>query len=402
MKIIIAPNAFKECLPAEKVALAVARGLRRIFPLVRFHSRPAVQLEQIPISDGGDGFLSILTALTRGQVFSKKVCGPLGAKRHYAQFGFLGKNCASGFVKGRTAVIEIAEAAGLRLFPPAQRKPLLTHTYGIGELIKSALDKKTTRIIVGLGGSVTADGGCGMACALGVKFLDRNGKSFVPTGGSLHQIDRFDLSNLDRRVKKVQIIGACDVTNPLLGPHGAARTFGPQKGASPEEVKILENNLRHLAQIIRRELGINVSGLKGGGSAGGLAAGLSAFLNARLVSGAELFFKIINLRKKLAGARLVITGEGKLDKTTLFGKAPFRVAQKIKEYNPDIPVIAIAGKLGAGYRKLLSAGIDACFSISPPGMSEKESIKNAEWLIEKQIGKIIRSFNMPIGHSFLI
>jgi glycerate kinase len=285
----------------------------------------------------------------------------------------------------------MAEAAGLKLLPPTQRDPLRTQTAGVGELIKAALNKKARQIIIGLGGSATVDGATGLAQALGIKFFDARGKPVKPTGGSLIKIKHIDISGLDRRCRKIKIIAACDVTNPLIGPRGAARTFASQKGANAQAAKILERNLAHLGRIIKKDLGVDIVHLKGGGAAGGCGAGLAAFLKARLVSGADLFLEIIDLKKKLENTDLVITGEGTLDRTTLAGKAPASLARAVKKYNKKIPVIALGGKLGPGYRRLASAGIDACFSISPKGMSRKQSIRNAGKLIENYVSVIIKN-----------
>ncbi|MCK4908377.1 MAG: glycerate kinase [Planctomycetes bacterium] len=383
MKIVIAPNAFKECLTAEEVVRAVAHGIRQIIP----HA----QIVSVPIADGGDGTLPLLLQSTRGRIFRKKVSGPRGRKKVSARWGLLGQNCAVRFSARRTVIIEMAEAAGLKLLPPTQRDPLRTRTTGVGELIKAALDKKARQIIIGLGGSATVDGATGLAQALGIKFLDARGKPVKPTGGSLNKIKHIDASGLDRRCRKIKIIAACDVTNPLIGPRGAARTFASQKGADAQAVKILERNLAHLGRIIKKDLGVGVAYLKGGGAAGGCGAGLAAFLKARLVSGADLFLEIIDLPKKLENTDLVITGEGTLDQTTLAGKAPASLARAVKKYNKKIPVIALGGKLGPGYRRLSSAGIDACFSISPKGMSRQQSIKNAGKLIENRVSVIIKN-----------
>ncbi len=391
MKILLAPNAYKESLSAGDVARAMARGIRQVIP--------SAQIIKLPIGDGGDGTLEVLTQLTRGRIFTKKITDPLGVRRIKARWGLLG-------IGKKTAVIEMAEAAGIRLIPPRKRTPLITHTYGVGELIKAALDRKVRRIIIGLGGSATVEAGTGLARALGIRFLacpskqhqglpgtarDKKGNEIDLGGGALRNLAHIDMSGLDARVKNTEFIGAYDVVTPLVGAKGAAHTFGPQKGANKREVDILEHNLRHLARIIRQDIGINVRNIKGGGAAGGLGAGLYAFLGAKLISGTELFLELADYKKQLKGVDLVITGEGKLDGTTILGKAPIVVAQATKKIR-QIPVIAICGSIGPGADKVLARGIDAYFSISLGNISRSQAIRNAPKLITQTTERVVRRY----------
>ncbi len=286
----------------------------------------------------------------------------------------------------------MAAAAGLHLVPPEKRNPLLTTTYGVGELIKAALDAGCKRVIVGIGGSATNDGGAGMAQALGAKLLDENGNEIGFGGGELGKVARIDISELDSRLRETEILVACDVTNPLTGPNGASAVYGPQKGATPEMVKLLDENLRHYAAIIRRDLGVDVEHVPGAGAAGGLGAGLMAFCQAKLKRGVELVIQAVRLDERVQKANLVITGEGKIDFQTGFGKVPHGVAQVAKRYKK--PVIAIVGQLGEGSEKCREWGIDACFAITDKPMSEQDAMANTLALLKRtaqELGWLIRA-----------
>lgn len=362
MRVVIAPDSFKGSLTALEVADAVEKGLRRVIP--------DLEAIKVPMADGGEGTVQSLVDATGGRIIKRKVTGPLGEEVE-AQFGILGD--------GVTAVIEMASASGLPLVPPEKRNPMITTTYGTGELIKAALDMGCRKFIIGIGGSATNDGGAGMAQALGVKLLDKDGKQIPFGGGGLLKLERIDISTLDPRIRESEIVVACDVDNPLTGPRGAARVYAPQKGATPEMVEILDEALKRFAEIIRRDLGKDVENVPGAGAAGGLGAGLMAFLNAELRSGVEIVIETVKLEEKMKGADLVITGEGGIDSQTVFGKTPIGVAKTAKRFN--LPVIAIAGGISDDASVLYRHGIDAMVSIIPRPMSLEEAMSRGAELV---------------------
>ncbi len=386
MKVVIAPDSFKECLSAREAARSLARGVRDACPRAR--------VACVPMADGGEGTVEALVDATGGRYVAATVTAPLG-NRVRARFGLLGDlsdpDGSSGSRRGgRTAVIEMAAASGLPLVPPRRRKPLVTTTRGTGELIAAALDRGARRILIGIGGSATVDGGAGMAAALGVKLLDAKGLPAPPGGGGLARLARIDVSGLDPRVRRARIEVACDVTNPLCGPAGAARVYGPQKGATPAMVRALDRNLARLARIIRRDLGVDVRNLPGSGAAGGLGAGLVAFLGARLRPGVAMVVDAVNLREALRGADLVITGEGRMDRQSAFGKTPVGVAQAAKKFG--IPVVAVCGSIGEGADAVLARGIDAYFSIMPGPMSLDEAMRRASELLRRTAAQVMRLY----------
>lgn len=365
-RIVVAPDSFKGSATARQAAEAIARGLRRALP--------GAQVDTVPMADGGEGTVEALVDATGGRYVDVEVTGPLGEPVR-ARFGMLGD--------GSTAVIEMAAASGLPLVPPERRNPMVTTTFGTGELIRAALDRGARRIIVGIGGSATVDGGVGMAQALGARFLDADGNPLGWGGGALARLDRIDLSPMDPRLREAQLLVACDVSNPLYGPDGAAAVFGPQKGATPEMVAALDANLRHLAEVIRRDLGIDVSTLRGGGAAGGLGAGLVAFCGAQLRPGVELVIEAVDLEARLQGADLVVTGEGSLDRQTPFGKTPAGVGRLARRLG--IAAVAIVGSIGEGVdRQVLDAcGLAAICSIVPRPMALDEAMQRTEALLEQ-------------------
>lgn len=365
-RIVVAPDSFKGSATARQVAEAIARGLRRTLPDTR--------VDTVPMADGGEGTVEALVDATGGRYVEVEVTGPLGEPVH-ACFGMLGD--------GSTAVIEMAAASGLPLVPPERRNPMVTTTYGTGELIRAALDRGARRIIIGIGGSATVDGGVGMAQALGARFLDASGNPLGWGGGVLARLDRIDLSAMDPRLRDAELLVACDVSNPLYGPEGAAPVFGPQKGATPAMVAVLDANLRHLADVIRRDIGMDVSTLRGGGAAGGLGAGLVAFCGARLRPGVELVIEAVNLEARLQGADLVVTGEGALDRQTPFGKTPAGVGRLARRLG--IPAVAIVGSIGEGVdRQVLEAcGLAGICSIVPRPMTLDEAMQKTEALLEQ-------------------
>ena len=361
MKIIIAPQALKGSLAAPDVARAIAQGIQKVWP--------QAECILLPVADGGEGTVRALVEATGGQIISAHVTGPLG-KEVAGFFGILGTPVAA---KGEapTAVIEMAAAAGLPLVPQTQRNPRLTTTRGVGELIRLALDHGCRRLIIGIGGSATNDGGAGMAQALGVALLDEHGAQLPPGGAALAWLSHIALTHLDQRLHETEMLVACDVTNPLCGPEGASAVYGPQKGATPAMVKELDAALAHYADIIRRDLGTDVRNAPGAGAAGGLGAGLLAFLNATLTPGAPLILDALRLNDHLRGAALVFTAEGRLDRQTAYGKAVAAVAARAQAQS--VPVIALAGSLGPGYETLYQQGIDAMLPILDAPMPLKQA-----------------------------
>jgi glycerate kinase len=353
MKIGIAPDSFKGNMTAMQVATCIEKGLRKALPTSR--------VVKVPMADGGDGTAKTIVDATGGRMVRRTVSGPLG-KPVKASFGLSGD--------GQTAVIEMAEASGLALLRPSQRNPMRTTTRGTGELIKHALKLGVSHLLVGIGGSATTDGGMGMACALGVRFLDARGREVADNGRGLARVASIDMAGLDQRLKNVRVEVACDVDNPLTGPRGAAQVYGPQKGATPEMVAQLDAGLANLAAVIQRDLGKRVLKVPGSGAAGGLGAGLLAFLDGELRPGIDIVIDAVQLAKRLKGCDLVITGEGRMDGQTAFGKTPAGVARVAKEQG--LPVIALCGCLGPGVSKVLKVGIDAYFATLERSINEDE------------------------------
>lgn len=372
LNILVSPNSFKGSLAAPVAAQAIGRGLER--------SGLACLLDLMPIADGGDDTLEVLVGQA-GKLEFLEVQDPLGWPIR-AALGLL--------ADGRSAVVEMARASGLKLLKDQERDPLLTTTYGTGQLIARAVELGVKRIIVGVGGSATTDGGAGCLQALGVRFFDQAGREIRPVGGNLDQIHRIDLSGLSPGLKAVKIEIACDVDNPTLGPQGAAAVFGPQKGASPQKVKILEANLTHFFTLAREVTGNDLASTPRGGAAGALAAGLAAFLGAELKSGIELVLEALGADERLKKADLAITGEGRIDATTLKGKGPAGLLVWAKRH--AVPVIALAGSLGPGHEEFLNLGLSAALPICPGPMSLEEAMTQAESLIEQaafRLGRLI-------------
>jgi glycerate kinase len=358
MKIVIAPDSYKESLSALEVATAIERGFREIFP--------SAEYIKIPVADGGEGTVEAMVAATNGRIVKVAVKGPLGEQAE----GFYG---ISG--DEQSAFIEMAAASGLEMVPPAKRDPLITTSWGTGELIRHALDAGVKHIIIGIGGSATNDGGAGMVQALGAKLLDEQDRQIAPGGAALESLARIDLRDLDKRLAGCRIEVACDVTNPLTGEAGASAVFGPQKGATPEMIARLDKALAHYAEIIARDLDIDVLNLAGGGAAGGMGAALYAFCGAELRQGIEIVTDALALDKHVRGADLVITGEGRIDSQTVHGKVPVGVAKVAKRYN--IPVIGIAGSLTADVGVVHDHGIDAVFSVLYTICTLEKALANA-------------------------
>lgn len=344
MKLVIAPDSFKESLSAPAVAAAIAAGFRAVFP--------EADIVELPVADGGEGTVEAMVAATQGRIVPLTVTGPLGTPVE-AFYGLSGD--------GGTAIVEMAAASGLMLVPPAARNPRITTTRGVGEILKAALNAGARRFIVGIGGSATNDGGAGMLQALGARLLDAEGRDLPPGGAALARLARIDLSQLDARLAEARIDVACDVDNPLTGPKGASAVFGPQKGATPAMVAELDAALATYATAIKRDLGADIAALPGAGAAGGLGAGFAGILGATLKPGIAIVLDAVDLDTAVRDADLVITGEGRMDFQTAHGKTPVGVARVAKRHGK--PVIALAGGLGSGVEAVHDHGIDAVFSV---------------------------------------
>ncbi|MFP5402000.1 MAG: glycerate kinase [Gammaproteobacteria bacterium] len=378
MKIVIAPDSYKESLSALEVAQAVASGFRQVFPDAEY--------VLVPVADGGEGTVDAMVAATGGRREAVAVSGPLGA-RVEAFYGLTGD--------GETAVIEMAAASGLALVPPAQRNPLRTSSRGTGELIRAALDAGARRFILGIGGSATNDGGAGMVQALGARLLDAEGRELDGSGGDLARLDRIDVSALDARLAECRIEVACDVDNPLTGPRGASAVFGPQKGATPEMVQVLDANLARLARIVERDLGVAVDQVPGAGAAGGMGAAMLAFFGATLKPGIEIVTAAVDLDTHVRDADLVITGEGRIDFQTVHGKTPIGVACVAKRHGK--PVIGIAGSLGADVGVVHAHGIDAVFSVLSRPCTLDEALGDAAANVELTARNVAAVLRMGMG-----
>jgi glycerate kinase len=375
LKILVAPDSFKGSLTAMEVSENIKRGINK--------ADPGIDVDLLPMADGGEGTVQSLVDATEGEIIEKEVTGPLG-ERVKAFYGILGG--------GETAVIEMAAASGLPLVPEGKRDPSKTTTYGTGELIASTLEHGLKKIIIGIGGSATNDAGVGMAQALGAEILDQNGKQIEFGGGSLDQIAEMNLENLDSRLNEVEILVACDVDNPLYGQDGATYVYAPQKGADKEMVEILDQNLRHFNQIAINELNKDPNQISGAGAAGGLGAGLVVFLDAELKAGVDIVLEIIDFEKRLKGVDLVITGEGRLDGQSIYGKTPVGVSRSAAK--KDIPVIAVAGTLGSGVEKVTDHGISAYFSIIDRPAELNEIIERSPKLLADLSEQIIRTIQI--------
>lgn len=358
MKIVIAPDSYKESLSATQVAQAIEKGFREIFPDAEYVS--------VPVADGGEGTVDAMITATQGVRMSSPVTGPLG-QQVMAEWGISGD--------GKTAFIEMAQASGLALVPPEQRNPLLTTSRGTGELILHALEKGAQNIIIGIGGSATNDGGAGMVQALGARLTDEAGEEIGFGGGSLLQLRNIDISNMDSRLAHCVINVACDVTNPLLGEYGASRIFGPQKGATESMIRTLDYNLDHFADVIKSALNVDVKNVPGAGAAGGMGAALMSFLGAELRSGIEIVTEALNLEEHIHDCTWVVTGEGRLDSQSIHGKVPVGIASVAKKYHK--PVIGIAGSLTKDVAVVHQYGIDAVFSVLSSIGSLEEAFRGA-------------------------
>lgn len=375
MNIVVAPDSFKGSMSAMEAAENIEIGIKKIL------ANP--KIEKIPMADGGEGTIQALIDSRNGIIIKSQVTGPLG-KKIESHFGLIEQE--------KIAVVEMAAASGLPLVPKEKLDPTITTTYGTGELISKALDYDINKLIIGIGGSATNDAGVGMAQALGVSFLDKNGDEIGYGGIELDKIENIDMSGLDPRLKNIEIEVACDVNNPLFGPNGAAYVYAPQKGAAKKEVELLDNKLRYFNEKIKELFKLDLQSIAGSGAAGGLGAGLKVFLDASLKSGIEIVLEVNKVEEKIANADLVITGEGKLDGQTLQGKTPIGVAKCAKKYN--IPVVAVVGEIGLDVEKVLKEEIDCVFSIIQKACSLEEAMKSSKKWIQFSAEQIIRLTNM--------
>lgn len=369
-KVVIAPDSFKGSLTAKEVCDAIEEGIMR--------ASEDIHIVKIPMADGGEGTLQSLVDCKKGKIIYKRVLDPL-ANEIEAELGLL---------EDKTAVIEMASASGLPLVPIHKRNPLIATTYGTGQLIKYGLDLGSRKFIIGIGGSATVDGGTGMLQALGVKLLDSDNNEITFGGGGLDKLKTIDISSIDPRIKECEFLVACDVTNPLTGANGAAKIYGPQKGATSEMVEILEKNLYNFAQVVNYHFNEDYSNVPGSGAAGGLGFGLISFLNAKLIKGIDIVINETKLEEHIKNADLVITGEGRIDNQTSFGKTPIGVSRLAKKYN--VPVIALAGTLGDNIDDLYNHGITSLFSILKSPVSLEYAMKNTYSLLTDTSERVFR------------
>ncbi len=375
MRIVIAPQALKGSLDAPEVGEAIARGVRRVLP--------DAEVTVIPVADGGEGTARALVAATDGEMRSVVVTGPLGESA-VAEYGILG----GGEGQPRTAIIEMASASGLPLVAEAERDPRVATTYGTGELMRAALDAGCEQLLIGIGGSATNDGGAGMAQALGARLLDAEGYELARGGLALSRLDRIDVSALDVRLRTATVRVACDVTNPLIGPNGATAVYGPQKGATPEMMPLLDAALARFAAVVKRDLGAEVANVPGAGAAGGLGAGLLAFAGAELVPGAQVVLEALHFAARIAGADLVITAEGQLDAQTAYGKSVAAVARAA--HAAGARVIALAGRVALADGDLGGIGVDAALPLADGPLTLAESMQRAASLLGEAAARAMR------------
>ena len=371
MKILIAPQAFKGSISAVDVAAAMREGVLRVLP--------DADVSAVAVADGGDGTLETLVEGSGGEIHRIEVTGPLGERRT-AEWGAMGD--------GATAVIEMARTSGLALVPDEKRDPLITTTFGLGEAIIHAIDAGFRRFIIGIGGSATNDAGAGMAQALGVRLLDSVGRDLEFGGAALSRLNRIDMSGLNDAVRSCEFLVACDVNNPLTGPTGASAIYGPQKGATSEMIERLDAALLHFSEVVKRDIGVEINDIPGAGAAGGLGGGMIAFTNGELRAGVDIVLDTVRLNDYLAGCNLVITGEGSMDHSTIYNKAPVGVAERAKRLG--IPVVGISGSLGAGFQDVHEHGIDALAAITAGPMTLDEASERAAELIANATEQVLR------------
>ncbi len=371
MKFLLAPDSFKECMTAKEAALVMKEAILRVFP--------DAETILLPVADGGEGTLDVLTYATGGTMYETRVTGPLGDPVR-ARYSILGD--------GRTAVVEMAQASGLHLVPPARRNPLLATSYGTGELIKAALGHPIENLIVTIGGSATNDCGVGMLQALGARICDDRHRPVSFGGGSLGDVSDIDLSSLDPRLKKITIKIACDVTNPLVGPRGASHVFGPQKGATSEMVNQLDVNLTHFADLVLKKTGVSLHHVPGAGAAGGMGAAL-LLCGGNLVPGIDLVLDVLSFEDRLAGVDYVLTGEGKIDDQTPDGKVIAGIVKRAKKAN--VPVIAFAGSVLPGYERLYEQGLLSAHSIILQPCTLEEALERGAENLLHTVENVVRT-----------
>lgn len=378
MRIVIAPDSFKGCLNANDVAVAMRRGVQRVYPDSR--------IDMIPMADGGEGTVEAILSAVDGVKIKVKVTDPLGRPIE-ASYGLIDN--------GVTAIIEMASASGLPLLRDGERNPLVTSTYGTGLLIRDALERGVNKILLGIGGSATNDGGAGLAVALGAKLMDAHGQDLPSGGVALAKLVNLDISAIDPRLSKVQVEVACDVQNPLCGPEGASAVYGPQKGAQPEDIEVLDAALQNFGKRLSEVSGVNLLELAGGGAAGGLGAGVVGFLGAKLRPGSQIVLEVTSANEKIREADLVITGEGRTDFQTAYGKVPVGVAALAKNYN--VPVLAISGSVEGPPDFLAEQGVASCFSVSEGIATLEEAFLKVEEQLERAVWRILTVWKL--GHE---
>ena len=371
MKMLLASDSYKGSLSTLQVAEQIKKGVKKVFPEAEFMC--------VPVADGGEGTVDAMVSNLGGSYRTVEVTGPDGS-RITAKYGILNSGIA---------VIEMAAASGLPIIPKEKRNVMTATTYGTGELIKAALSEDCSQIYIGVGGSATNDGGIGMAQALGYSFLDKNGDEVGFGGGELIRIEKIDSSGADPRLKDKQIIVMSDVINPLCGESGAAAIYGPQKGATPRQVDELDKGLKHLAEIIKAQMGIDLEGLPGAGAAGGLGAGLVAFAGADIRSGIKTVLELADFEKKLEWADIVITGEGKIDTQSVLGKVISGISQMAKKKN--IPVIAVSGAIEYGAEVMYDKGVSTMEAAVCKTMQLDEAVRNADILVENAVERVMRA-----------
>jgi glycerate kinase len=371
MRIVIAPQEFKGTLTAAEAAMAMAEGVRRAVP--------EAGLDTVSLSDGGPGLVDAILSSRAGHLVRTLVHDPLGRP----------VEAAWALLDDGAAVIEMAAAAGLTLLREDERHPRITTTYGVGEMVRAALDAGARRLIIGVGGSATNDGGTGMASALGVRFLDAEGRELPPGGSPLAALDRIDITGIDPRVRQAEAVAATDVRNPLCGPEGASMVYGPQKGASPDVSRELDAALSHYARVVERDLGVSIRDIPGSGAAGGLGAGLIAFLGAEIRSGFDIVAETVSLRERLRGADLLLTGEGRLDRQTAYGKAVARVAAMARE--EGVPVVVIAGSRGEGWEEVLAI-VETVDAVVGDGVTMEDAVARPRELLARTVERAVREW----------
>lgn len=379
MKLLVASDSYKGSLNTMQVAEQIKKGVEKVFPDAQFMC--------VPVADGGEGTVEAMVSSLGGEYRTVEVTAPDGRKIQ-ADYGVL---------PGRKVVVEMAAASGLPLIPDKERNVMKATTYGTGELIKAALNEDCTQIYIGIGGSATNDGGMGMAQALGYSFRDKDGKEVGFGGGELARVEVIDKSMADKRLKEKEIIVMCDVTNPLCGEFGAAAVYGPQKGATPEQIVELDNGLKHFSQVIRDQLGLDLEEVPGAGAAGGLGAGLVAFAEAKIKSGIDAILEVSNFSEKLDWADIVITGEGRIDRQSAFGKAISGISKMAR--TKDVPVVAVSGSIECGAEIIYEKGVSTMEAAVCRPMHVDEAMLNANILVENAVERVMRS--IKIGQKIM-